>query len=116
MTRVGGIGIVAGLTIVLAGLDIVESVLAKEWSVRRDHWLLLAGIATSFALFALFVVAIRFTEMSTVTIGWIVLMQGGLMITERVRYGIHHATGTWLAIGAMVVLQVYVISSSSTRG
>ena len=114
MGKLGGVGTVVALTIGLAGLDVVESVLAKEWSVRRNHWLLLAGITTSLMLFALFVVAIRYTEMSTVTLGWIVAMQAGLMITEHVRYGVRHSVDRWIIVGMMVALQGYLLSTPSS--
>lgn len=113
MGKFGGVVTVVGLTTVLAGLDVVESVLAKEWSLRRNHWLLLAGVATSLVLFALFVVAIRYTEMSTVTLGWVVAMQAGLMITEQVRYGVRHSVDRWIIVGMMVVLQGYLLSTPS---
>ena len=115
MGKLGGISTIVGLTIALAGLDVIESVLAKEWSVRRNHWLLLAGITASLMLFMLFVVAIRYTEMSTVTLGWIVTMQAGLMITEHIRYGVHHSADRWVVVGVMVLLQGYLLSTSSTQ-
>jgi hypothetical protein len=43
MGHLGGIGTIVRSTIALAGPDVVESVPAKKWSVRRNHWLLLAG-------------------------------------------------------------------------
>ncbi len=104
------------LTIALAGLDVTGAVLAKEWSERRNHWLLLAGIAASLALFWLFIVAIRYTEMSTVTLGWIVAMQAGLMITERVRYGVHHSMDRWIVVAVMVALQGYLLATPSSAG
>ena len=112
MGKFGGVAMIVGLTVALAGLDLVESVLAKEWSLRRNHWLLLAGITTSLLLFALFVVAMRYTEMSTVTLGWIVALQTGLMITEQARYGVHHSADRWIVVAMMVALQGYLLSTS----
>lgn len=112
MGRYGGIATVAAATLALAGLDIMQSVVAKEWSIRRNDWLLLIGLATSITVFAVFAFAMRYADMSTVTVGWLVLLQAGLMITEHVRYGVHHGSHRWAAVGAMVVLQIYLLTSS----
>jgi len=116
MNSFGGTVTVIALTLVLAGVDVAESVLAKEWATRRSPWLLVAGLAASVLLFVLFVVAIGYTEMSTVTIGWIVLMQLGVMITETVRYDVSHSPDRWLVMGAIVCLLGYlvVVPSSAT--
>ncbi len=103
-----------GLTLLLAGLDVTESVLAKEWLLRRSPWVLIAGLVSSIMLFVLFVVAIGYTEMSTVTIGWIVVMQLGLMVTETVRYGVSHSTDRWVVMGLIVCLLGYLVASTST--
>lgn len=106
MARVAAI---AGITLVLAAVDVVESVLAKEWSERRSLWMLSGGVVAAVTLFALFSVAVRYTEMSTVTLGWIVVMQVGLMVTERVRYGVDHGLDRWAAVAGMVALQAYLL-------
>ena len=114
MNSLGGTAIVIGLTLVLAALDVTESVLAKEWALRRSPWLLGAGLTSSVLLFVLFVVAIGYTEMSTVTIGWIVVMQLGLMITETVRYGVSHSTDRWVVMGAIVCLLGYLVAAPTS--
>lgn len=97
----------------LAAVDVVESVRAKEWSERRSVWLLIAGVAAAIVMFGLFSVAVRYTDMSTVTLGWIVVLQIGLMVTERVRYGIDHGLDRWAAVAAMVALQGYLLVGAS---
>ncbi|MEZ5298782.1 MAG: hypothetical protein R2697_21620 [Ilumatobacteraceae bacterium] len=96
---------IAGITLVLAAVDVIEAVMAKEWSERRSVWLLVGGVAAATALFALFSVAMRYSDMSTVTLGWIVVMQVGLMVTERVRYGVDHGLDRWAAVAGMIALQ-----------
>ncbi|MCB0967068.1 MAG: hypothetical protein KDB37_09560 [Ilumatobacter sp.] len=100
---------IAGITLVLAAVDVIEAILAKEWSERRSVWLLVGGVAAAIALFALFSVAMRYSDMSTVTLGWIVVMQVGLMVTERVRYGVDHGLDRWAAVAGMVALQAYLL-------
>lgn len=36
MKSVGGAAVVVGLAIVLAGVDVAEAILAKEWALRRS--------------------------------------------------------------------------------
>lgn len=114
MNSFGGTLIVIGLTLALAGIDLAEAVLAKEWATRRSPWLLVAGLVASGLLFALLVVALGYTEMSTLTIGWIVVLQLGLMVTESVRYGVTHAPDRWVAMGAIVCLLAYLVMSPSS--
>ena len=104
---------IIGITLMLAAVDVVESVLAKEWSERRTLWLLAAGVATAVLLFGLFAFAVRFTDMSTVTLGWIVVLQVGLMVTERVRYGIDHGFDRWAVVAVMVGLQGYLLVTAT---
>ena len=104
---------IAGITLMLAAVDVAESVLAKEWAERRSVWMLAGGVIAAVTLFALFSVAMRYSEMSTVTLGWIVAMQVGLMVTERVRYGIDHGLDRWAAVAGMVVLQGYLLVAAT---
>jgi hypothetical protein len=48
-------------------------------------------------------------ELSVVTFGWIVFLQVGLLILDRVRYGVELPPGKWVAIAAILVLQAYLI-------
>jgi NAD/NADP transhydrogenase beta subunit len=103
-----------GLMLALASLDLVEAVLAKEWSIHRSPWLLVAGVVASILLFVVFVMAIGRTQMSSVTIGWVVMLQVGLMVTESVRYGVSHSIDRWIAMGAIVCLLGYLVSSPAS--
>jgi hypothetical protein len=44
-----------------------------------------------------------------VTFGWIVTLQVGLLLLERVRYAVVLPSGKWAAIVAILVLQAYLI-------
>ena len=87
-----------GAMVVLAALDFVGAVLAKEWATERNHW-----------LFAVYAVSLKLAELSTVTFGWIVTLQVGLLLLERVRYAVVLPSGKWAAIVAILVLQAYLI-------
>jgi hypothetical protein len=45
------------------------------------------------ALFAVYAVSLKVAELSTVTFGWIVTLQVGLLLLERIRYASSCPTG-----------------------
>lgn len=110
----GRIVIIVGITALLAVLDVGEAIVAKEWADRRNHWLFVVGAVCAVGLFVLFAVAVRFAEMSTVTLGWVVTMQVGLMLAEQFRYGVGHGANRWAAVLAMIVLQVYLLATPTS--
>ena len=95
--------------VALAGLDLVGAVLAKEWAETTTppgSWL---RLATFGILFAVYANSLRVAELSVVTLGWVVLLQVGLVMLDRFRYGIDLPPGKWLAIAAILVLQGYLM-------
>jgi hypothetical protein len=58
-----------GAMVVLAALDFVGAVLAKEWAEERNHWLFAGGLAAFGALFAVYARSLKLAELSTVTFG-----------------------------------------------
>jgi len=104
------------LVLVLAGLDIVGAVFAKEWTSGRSTWLFLGGAATFVVLFGVYAVGLRLAEMSTVTFGWIVGLQVGILIVERVRYDVNLPPGKWVAIVAILCLQAYLVLAPAGQG
>jgi hypothetical protein len=97
------------VVVLLAGLDLAGSVLAKEWAGTAAAWAFAAGAAVFLALFAVYAVGLKYAEMSSVTFGWIVVLQVGVLLVERLRYGVELPTGKWLAIVAIVLLQAYLV-------
>ena len=61
-----------------------------------------AGLLSFGALFAVYAVSLRLAELSTVTFGWIVTLQVGLLLLERVRYEVVLPSGKWAAIVAIL--------------
>ena len=111
MNDTGGVsaGAMLVLIIVLAGLDLIGAILAKEWNSGRGAWLFLAGAGTSLLLFLIYALGLRYAEMSTVTFGWIVGLQVAILLVERFKYGVSLPTGKWLAVVAIVGLQAYLV-------
>lgn len=93
----------------LAGLDFVGALFAKEWAERQHPALFLAGLLTFGVLFTVYAASLKVAELSVVTFGWVVFLQIGLLLLDRLRYGVHLSTGKWLAIVAILALQAYLI-------
>ncbi len=93
----------------LATLDFVGAVFAKEWALGRSRWVFAAGLLTFALLFAVYALSLRVADLSTVTFGWIVCLQVGLLVFERIRYGVTLPAGKWTAIVAILTLQAYLV-------
>ena len=95
--------------VMLAAVDFLGTVFAKEWAERHDHRLFAAGLITFGVLFAVYALVLEVAELSTMTFGWIVTLQVGVLLFERFRYSIVIAPGKWVAITIILVLQAYLI-------
>ena len=100
---------VIGFMLLLAGLDFAGTMLAKEWTVHRSPWQLVVGGAAFLALFVVLVCGLRYTELSLLTLGWIVVLQMAVLVVDRSRYGTQLSLGGWLAVLAILVLQGYLL-------
>ena len=100
--------------LLLAALDFVGTVLAKEWTVHRSPWMLTAGAAAFLTLFIVLVCGLRYAEMSILTLGWIVTLQLAVVMVDRARYGTHLSLGGWIALLGILVLQGYLLLGGAT--
>lgn len=101
-----------GAMAVLAGLDILGALFAKGWVEHRSAWSFAAGALTFLVLFVVYAHSLELAELSTVTFGWIVCLQVGLVVVERVRYAVALPTGKMIAIVAILALQAYLVLGS----
>lgn len=101
--------VLIGFMLLLAALDFAGTMLAKEWTIHRAPWQLVAGGATFVALFVVLALGLRYAEMSIVTLGWIVVLQAAVLVVDRSRYGTTITPGGWVAIVLMIVLQGYIV-------
>lgn len=104
-----------GAMLALAGLDLIGSIFAKEWTERQQPWLFLAGLATFVVLFVVYAASLKVAELSIVAIGWFVFLQVGLLLLDRLRYGVMMPTGKWIAIAVVVALQAYLILAPNVK-
>jgi len=95
--------------IALALLDFIGAVFAKEWADTRQPWWFVAGLVTFMGLFVFYAASLKTAELSIVTIGWVVFLQVGLLLYERVRYGASLPPLKWVAIVLILVLQTYLV-------
>jgi hypothetical protein len=108
--------LLAGYMVLLAGLDLVGTVLAKEWTVHRAPWQLGAGALAFVGLFAALVLGLRYAELSILTLGWIVVLQAAVLLVDRSRYGTQISVRGWVAITLIVVLQGVLVVEAGTGG
>ena len=95
--------------LLLALLDFIGAVFAKEWADTRQPWWFVAGLVTFMGLFAFYATSLKTAELSIVTIGWVVFLQVGLVAYERVRYGTTLPPLKWVAIVLILTLQAYLV-------
>jgi len=113
INRVVGI---LGSMAALAAIDLVGALFAKEYAERHRPVALALGVTSFVLLFGIYVVALRFAELSIVTMGWIVMLQIGVIALDQLRYGLHLDAKQWAAIVVIIVLQCYLIVSTSASG
>lgn len=101
--------LLVGTALLLAGLDLAGAVAAKTWSEHRSLVWFGAGLALFGLLFWVYGSALRYAELAEVTIAWIVVLQVGLLLVDRFRYDVEIATPKWLAIGAILGLEAYLL-------
>ena len=97
----------------LAALDLGGSFAAKEAVQRRSVGLAVAGAVLFLAVFWVYISSLEVAELSAVTFGWIVILQVGVVLLDRFRYGVLMAPGAWLAIVILLAAQAYLVLAPS---
>ncbi|MFT4039045.1 MAG: hypothetical protein QM692_12745 [Thermomicrobiales bacterium] len=95
--------------LLLAAFDFVGAIFAKEWADTRQPWWFAAGLLTFVGLFCFYANSLKTAELSIVTIGWVVFLQVGLLLYERLRYGTELPPQKWAAIALVLLLQAYLV-------
>jgi hypothetical protein len=99
--------------VALAVLDMGGAVAAKNWALTHSNVWFVAGVAVFAVLFWTYGSALQYAELSVVTLGWIVMLQVGLLVLDRVQYDVTFTPGQWAAIGGVLALQGYLVASAS---
>lgn len=88
---------------VLAGLDLVGALLARHWAAHRSVVALVGGMVVFGLLFVVYGKSLDYAHLTTVTFGWLVMLQVGVMVIERCR----GADGLgWHRVAVMLVVLV----------
>jgi len=95
--------------VALAALDFAGAIAAKQWSDTGSTGWLAAGVVSFVLLFYVYASSLQYAELATVTMGWIVLLQVGLLVLDRVRYDVSLPPARWIAVGLILVLQAYLL-------
>jgi hypothetical protein len=97
----------------LAGLDLLGAVAAKNWSERHTFPWFALGALIFVIVFWVYGSVLRVAELSVVTLGWIVLLQVAVVILDRVRYNVTVTPTQMVAIVLILFLQGYLVLSAS---
>lgn len=101
----------------LAGLDLVGAYAAKQWAEEKNTLALVLGILAFVVLFWVYASSLQYAELAVVTMGWIVLLQVGIVVIDRVHFGATLPAGKMAAIVIILAAQGYLLlapSGSST--
>jgi hypothetical protein len=93
----------------LAALDIGGAIAAKRWAMTGSTLWFAAGIAVFALLFWAYGSALQYAELSIVTMGWIVMLQVGLLVVDRVQNDVVLSSGQWVAVAGILALQGYLV-------
>ena len=94
---------------VLAGLDLAGAYAAKAWAEKGSGPALGLGVAAFVALFYVYASALAYAELAVVTMGWIVLLQVGILVADRLFFGATLPAGKLVAVAVILLAQGYLL-------
>ncbi len=98
----------------LAALDLLGAIAAKEWAERQSTLALGLGALAFVVLFWVYASSLQYAELAVVTMGWIVLLQVGIVLVDRLHYGATLPAGKMAAIVVILAAQGYLLLAPST--
>ncbi len=98
----------------LAGLDLVGAFAAKQWAEEKNTVALVLGALSFLVLFWVYASSLQYAELAVVTMGWIVLLQVGIVVIDKVHFGATLPTGKMAAIVVILAAQGYLLLAPST--
>ncbi len=103
---------VIAVMVALAGLDLIGAMFARSWADHRSIVSMIGGIIVFGLLFVVYGKSLDFVDLSTVTIGWVVLLQVGVMVLDRLD-GVVISMPRLGAMGLILILQAYLTVSGA---
>lgn len=102
--------------VALAGLDLFGAYAAKEWAEGQRTGALVGGVVAFVLLFWVYASSLQYAELAVVTMGWIVLLQVGIIALDWFHYGTSLPTGKLAAVVVILAAQGYlVLGPTSTQ-
>jgi multidrug transporter EmrE-like cation transporter len=98
----------------LAGLDLVGAFAAKEWAENKSAVALGLGVLSFLVLFWVYASSLQYAELAVVTMGWIVLLQVGILVVDRVRFDSDLPAGKLAAVVVILAAQGYLVLAPSS--
>jgi multidrug transporter EmrE-like cation transporter len=95
--------------VLLAVVDVGGAYATKEAVVRRSLPWAITGVALFVLLFYVYASSLQYAELTLVTLGWVVLLQVGVVLLDRFRYGQVFGLDKWLAIVLILAAQTYLL-------
>ena len=99
--------------LLLAAVDLAGAYVAKEAVVRRSLPWGAAGIALFVLLFYVYASSLQYAELALVTLGWVVVLQVGVLLLDHLRYGSALSADKWVAVAVILAAQAYLLLASS---
>lgn len=99
---------------VLAALDLVGALIARRYAVSHSSLAMAGGCFVFAALFWVYGKSLAYAELATVTLGWIVLLQVGVLFVSRFMDGVPIPPGKLVAVVGILLLQSYLLLAPST--
>lgn len=98
----------------LAGLDLLGAIAAKEWAEKHNTVALVLGVLAFVVLFWVYASSLQYAELAVVTMGWIVLLQVGIVIVDRVHFDNALPADKIAAIVIILAAQGYLVLAPSS--
>ena len=100
--------------IVLALLDIGGALLARRYVEQRSLVVLAMGCVAFAVLFVVYAHGLHYAELTTITFGWVVMLQVGVLIIDRLDTGAGLPIDRIVVIGGLLALQSYLVLTPTT--
>ena len=98
----------------LAGLDLLGAIAAKEWAEKHNTAALVLGVLAFVVLFWVYASSLQYAELAVVTMGWIVLLQVGIVIVDRIHFDNALPADKIAAIVIILAAQGYLVLAPSS--
>ena len=97
----------------LAGLDLCGAFAAKEWAEKQNGTALGLGALSFLVLFWVYASSLQYAELAVVTMGWIVLLQVGILVIDHLHFGSTLPAGKLAAVVVILAAQCYLLLAPS---